>query len=75
MGPVWSALPPKADIEARVARDRGQERVEVAAAWRGERAGGKEQQDEGKEEAAGPLPVCLFTLEFRLQGRGVSICT
>ena len=44
----------------RVARDRGQERVEVAAAWRGERGGGEEQQDEGKEEAAGlPHPRIL----------------
>src|SRR5262249_58035026 len=36
----------------RVARDRGQESVEFAAAWRGERGGGEEQQDKGKEEAA-----------------------
>jgi hypothetical protein len=34
-----------------VARDRGQECVEVAAAWCGERRGGEEQQDDGKEEA------------------------
>jgi hypothetical protein len=39
-------------LALRVARDRGQESVEVAAAWRGERGGGEEQQDEGKEEAA-----------------------
>jgi hypothetical protein len=34
--------------------------VEVAAAWRGERGGGEEQQDESKEEAAGlPHPRIL----------------
>jgi hypothetical protein len=44
----------------RVARDRGQESVEFAAAWRGERGGGEEQQDEGKEEAAAlPHPRIL----------------
>ena len=32
----------------------------VAAAWRGERGGGEEQQDEGKEEAAAlPHPRIL----------------
>ena len=47
-------------LALRVARDRGQESVEVAAAWRGERGGGEEQQDEGKEEAAGlPHPRIL----------------
>src|SRR5262249_41634184 len=40
-------------LALRVARDRGQESVEVAAAWRGERGGGEEQQDKGNEEAAG----------------------
>src|SRR5262249_1280381 len=37
-----------------------QESVEFAAAWRGERGGGEEQQDEGKEEAAAlPHPRIL----------------
>ncbi|MGB3745962.1 MAG: hypothetical protein WBD11_15785, partial [Xanthobacteraceae bacterium] len=48
-------------LALRIARDRGQESVEVAAAWRGERGGGEEQQDEGKEEAAGlPHPRILI---------------
>ena len=47
-------------LALRVARDRGQESVEVSAAWRGARGGGEEQQDEGKEEAAGlPHPRIL----------------
>ena len=47
-------------LALRIARDRGQESVEVAAAWRGERGGGEEQQDEGKEEATGlPHPRIL----------------
>jgi hypothetical protein len=41
----------------RVARDRGQESVEVAAAWRSERGGGEEQQEEGEEEVAGDCPI------------------
>jgi hypothetical protein len=47
-------------LALRVARDRGQESVEVAAAWRGERGGGEEQQDEGKEEAGLPHPRILI---------------
>jgi hypothetical protein len=47
-------------LALRVARDRGQESVEVAAACRGARGRGEEQQDEGKEEAAGiPHPRIL----------------
>jgi hypothetical protein len=45
--------PARDALALRVARDRGQESVEVAAAWRGARGGGEEQQDEGKQEAAG----------------------
>ena len=52
--------PARDALTLRVARDRGQESVEVAAAWRAERGGGEEQQDEGKEEAAGlPHPRIL----------------
>ncbi|MGA7231453.1 MAG: hypothetical protein WBX95_11075, partial [Xanthobacteraceae bacterium] len=47
-------------LALRIARDRGQESVEVAAAWRGECGGGEEQKDEGKEEATGlPHPRIL----------------
>src|SRR5580704_1220663 len=47
-------------LALRVARDRRQESVEVAAAWRGARGGCEEQQDESKEEAAGlPHPRIL----------------
>jgi hypothetical protein len=47
-------------LALRVTRDCGQESGEVAAAWRGERGGGEEQQDKGKEEAAGlPHPLIL----------------
>jgi hypothetical protein len=47
-------------LALRLARNRGQEAVEAAAAWRGERGDGEEQQDQGKQETAGlPHPRIL----------------
>src|ERR1700692_3554235 len=52
--------PARDALALRVARARGREGVEIAAAWRGARGGGDDQQDEGKEEAAGlPHPHIL----------------